>query len=60
MSIGRCSANRPGLSSISLVIISSEVRSFANPTLGNWLTTVDGYLAASLGVIYNPMRMAGK
>lgn len=45
---------------IALVIIGSGVRSFANPALGDWLTTVGGYLAAGFGVVYNPIRMAGK
>ncbi|MCT6900941.1 MAG: hypothetical protein [Bacteriophage sp.] len=45
---------------MALVIIGSGVHSFANPALGDWLTTVGGYLAAGFGVVYNPMRMAGK
>lgn len=46
--------------SMALVIIGSGVHSFANPALGDWLITVGAYLAAGFGVVYNPMRMAGK
>lgn len=33
---------------------------FGDPTVGDYITTVGGLIAAGMGVAYNPLRMAGK
>ena len=42
------------------VIVGLGVSTFGDPAVGDYITTAGGLLAAGFGVVYNPLRMAGK